>query len=74
MRLLFALHRYDSIMDFKPPKKIENSNLWQLNSMEEAVSKDSRFKEFFLTVSAIMRNNKITAIQKWEKKEFTLHD
>lgn len=42
--------------------------------MEEAVSKDSRFKEFFLTIQAIMRNNKISQSQRWEKKEMELHN
>ena len=43
LRLLFLLHRYDSLMDYNE------------NSFAEATDKDKKYREFFMNLKAIMR-------------------
>ncbi len=58
LRLLFLLHKYDSIMDYNGEA-----------SFEEASNKEKRYKEFFGNVKSVLRTNPITDNQIWDLRD-----
>ena len=53
IKLYFFLHRYDVILNYDPETSLKESN-----------QKDTRYKNFFGTLKAAIRNLKISAPQK----------
>ncbi|KRX03970.1 Aminoacyl-tRNA synthetase, class 1a, anticodon-binding [Pseudocohnilembus persalinus] len=73
LRLLFIMHQYNSVMDYAPHTEDEKGNLLELNSMQEPVTRDQYYTNFFRTIIAIQRQGSIGNNQKWNKKEFSLN-
>jgi cysteinyl-tRNA synthetase len=53
IKLYFFLHRYDVILNYDPE-----------TSLKESTQKDTRYKNFFSTLKAAIRDTKISAPQK----------
>jgi cysteinyl-tRNA synthetase len=53
IKLYFFLHRYDVILNYDPE-----------TSLKESTQKDTRYKNFFSTLKAAIRDNKLSAPQK----------
>ncbi len=53
IKLYFFLHRYDVLLNYDPE-----------TSLKESTQKDTRYKNFFNSLKAEIRNQKISAPQK----------
>ena len=62
LRLFVLLHQYDTLMNYTE------------GSMQEAVQKDKKYREFITNVKTQLRQNPIRKVQKLNKKDKALNE
>lgn len=70
LRLMFLLHRYDTLMEYIP--FYQEGNEW-LGPIGQAIAIDSKFSEFFFNIQAYLHNNPTNQSQIWLAKDFVIN-
>ncbi|CAD8213068.1 unnamed protein product [Paramecium octaurelia] len=60
IRLNFAIHQYDAVMNYSEEQ------------VEQAISKDKAYQEFFQNTKIYLRESEVTGPQKWTQNDFQI--